>query len=236
PIQQVPPQPAVQQQPSPAATSVPPVATPPPSTAQVAAQPVTVPPPAAQPTQQPSPPVVSTTTVMTTTPVVPGMGPPDTAGQSKTLLDRIATLEQQNSAMMNMLQTQYVQKIADTEMQNNQLRTEVQELNARVGSIEVAFRQLTKILRDMRSAGMIGDSGYRASPVKSVQPKIGFTVQAIIPGRAWLKSDSGDTVTVAEGDVLKDFGRVTKIDPYDGIVNIDTGNKMVTLSYGVNGD
>ncbi len=68
---------------------------------------------------------------------------------------------------------------------------------------------------------------------KIVEPKIAFTVQAIIPGRAWLKSDSGDTVTVAEGDALKGIGRITKIDPYDGIVQIDTGRKVVTLSYGV---
>jgi hypothetical protein len=60
-----------------------------------------------------------------------------------------------------------------------------------------------------------------------------YSVQAIIPGRAWLKSDSGDTVTVAEGDMLRGYGRVTKIDPYDGIVNIDTGGKVVTLSYGM---
>jgi intracellular multiplication protein IcmG len=67
-------------------------------------------------------------------------------------------------------------------------------------------------------------------------PKIAFSVQAIIPGRAWLKSDSGDTVTVAEGDMLKSYGRVTKIDPYDGIVDIDTGTKIVSLSYGLNGE
>ncbi len=61
-------------------------------------------------------------------------------------------------------------------------------------------------------------------------------MQAIIPGRAWLKSDSGDTVTVAEGDLLKGYGRVTKIDPYDGVVTIDNGNRIVTLSYGSGGD
>ena len=84
---------------------------------------------------------------------------------------------------------------------------------------------------------MNGDSSYSTSTViKNAQPKIAYAVQAIIPGRAWLKSDAGDTVTVAEGDILKGFGRITKIDPYDGIVNIDTGNKVITLSYGVNGE
>lgn len=77
-------------------------------------------------------------------------------------------------------------------------------------------------------------SAMPAAPMKVMEPKVIYTVQAIIPGRAWLKSETGETVTVAEGDVLKNYGRVTKIDPYDGVVDIDTGNKMITLSYGTN--
>ena len=69
-----------------------------------------------------------------------------------------------------------------------------------------------------------------------IVPRIIYSVQAIIPGRAWLKSEAGDTVTVAEGDMLKGLGRITKIDPYDGVVEIDTGNKIISLSYGTNGN
>jgi hypothetical protein len=73
-------------------------------------------------------------------------------------------------------------------------------------------------------------------PAKPVEARTTYIVQAIIPGRAWLKSESGDTVTVAEGDLLKDYGRVTKIDPYDGVVDIDTGTKILVLSYGTGND
>ena len=71
-------------------------------------------------------------------------------------------------------------------------------------------------------------------PAAATEPKIAYTVQAIIPGRAWLRSDAGDTVTVTEGDVIKDVGRITKIDPYDGIVQVNTGTKVVSLTYGNN--
>ena len=57
-------------------------------------------------------------------------------------------------------------------------------------------------------------------------------MQAIIPGRAWLRTENGETITVAEGDMLKSLGRVTKIDPYDGTILIDTGVKVLTLTYG----
>lgn len=169
--------------------------------------------------------------------------PPVVPEQNKNVLERVTTLEQQNTAIMNLLQTQYAQKMADNDAQTNQLRTELQEVNARIANMEVAFQQLTKILRQMRNPTAGGTSNAAASSdaanapaVKIIQPKMSYTVQAIIPGRAWLKSEAGDTVTVAEGDMLKDFGRVTKIDPYDGIVDIDTGNKVITLSYGTSGD
>jgi len=73
-------------------------------------------------------------------------------------------------------------------------------------------------------------------PSTPPEPRIGYSVQAIIPGRAWLKSESGDTVTVAEGDILRNYGRITKIDPYDGIVEIDTGSKTIALSYGLDAE
>jgi hypothetical protein len=32
--------------------------------------------------------------------------------------------------------------------------------------------------------------------------------------------------------MVRGLGRVTKIDPYDGVVEINTGNKIISLSYG----
>ena len=63
-------------------------------------------------------------------------------------------------------------------------------------------------------------------------PRIPYTVQAIIPGRAWLRAKNGDTVTVAEGDDIKGIGRVTKIDPYDGVVEVNVQGRSVSLTYG----
>lgn len=215
------------------------------TTTQVSQQ---TPPPPATMTQQPmTPPAQPIMTAQSTQsipqPVAPVMTGSENAA-SKGALDRIATLEQQNSAIMNLLQTQYTQRIAEAEAQNTQLRTQVQELTSRISNMEVAFRQLTKILR-IRPPGpamsetantMPGMITTAPPPIRVARPRSTYTVQAIIPGRAWLKSEAGDTVTVAEGDMLRGFGRITKIDPYDGIVNIDTGNKVITLSYGTSGD
>lgn len=211
----------------------------PPQQPSMTAPPVS-PSPTAMPEQQPTAQPVAVTTTTTTTGLPPQTQVTAGAIQAdKNIPDRVAMLEQQNSAMMNLMQTQYAQKISDTESQNTQLRTQVQELNARISSMEVAFRQLTKILRNSASNTAANSNREMVNvPVANrvTQPKSIYTVQAIIPGRAWLKADSGETVTVAEGDVLKGYGRITKIDPYDGIVDIDTGNRVISLSYGLSGD
>lgn len=199
-----------------------------PQTVQSASPQPILPPSTAAPVSE-QPPAAPTASVTTTT-------TDGTMQREKTILDRVATLEQQNAALVNLMQTQYAQKISDTELQNTQLRTQVQELTSRISNMEVAFRQLTKMLQHTATAPTVSVSNRVPTTARVVQPKNLYTVQAIIPGRAWLKSESGDTVTVAEGDMLKGYGRIIKIDPYDGIVDIDVGSKILSLSYGTNGD
>lgn len=154
---------------------------------------------------------------------------PMVEAQTRNVTDRLASLEQQNAAIMNLLQTEYSQKITDTEAENSQIRGKIDEITKRVNRMDAALAQITQLLQSMSKPAAIASQPV----VRSHEPPhMIYSVQAIIPGRAWLKSEAGDTITVAEGDVLRDYGRITKIDPYDGIVNIDVGNKIITLSYG----
>lgn len=50
-----------------------------------------------------------------------------------------------------------------------------------------------------------------------------YTVHAIIPGRAWLKSSSGQIITVREGDKVGDYGTVAVIDAGNGLVRTSSG-------------
>jgi hypothetical protein len=172
-------------------------------------------------------PVSSATPEMSARPIITNQPPSGVVSepQVKIIVDRLATLEQQNSAMLQLLQTEYAQKIADYETQGNVMRGKIDELTKRLNRMDAALNQMV----DSKQALVPPPT---ATP--KVETKIGYSVQAIIPGRAWLKSESGDTVTVAEGDILRNYGRISKIDPYDGIVEIDTGNKTITISYGMN--
>jgi hypothetical protein len=168
------------------------------------------------------------------------MPSPPPASLPQNVGDRVKAVEDHNAAIMNLLQTEYAQKMSEFEMQSNLVRGKMDEMAKRVNRIESSLNQITQLLQQsaphtnksqapaMESAPMM--------PMRSAIPKVTYTVQAIIPGRAWLKADSGDTVTVAEGDTLRDYGRITKIDPYDGVVEIDTGNKIIALSYGMSAE
>jgi len=186
--------------------------------------------------QQPSQPVMQQMSQpqMPTTAMMPV--PMASLSDVKAIIDKLDSLAQQNEKITYTIGTEYPQRFSSYEEQNAALQAKVQELTNRLSTLEASLNQLTQVLQ-------VGSSKPQQPPVppamvqvspgaKPMEPKMAYTVQAIIPGRAWLKSDAGDTVTIAEGDVLKDFGRVTKIDPYDGVVDIDTGAKVISLTYG----
>lgn len=51
-----------------------------------------------------------------------------------------------------------------------------------------------------------------------------YTVHAVIPGRAWLKSSKGQQiVTVAEGDTIGNYGKILVIDAANGVVLTSSG-------------
>lgn len=154
----------------------------------------------------------------------------------KDVTDRVAALEQQNAKMANVMQIEYAQKLADAQSQAVATQAKLKELTNKVSSMETALNQIVQILQGSGKQVSLSPGGNNMPSARSSAPKQIYSVQAIIPGRAWLKSDAGDTVTVAEGDLLRDYGRVTKIDPYDGIVSIDTGSKVISLSYGSGSD
>jgi|GEM_PF-1180454 len=158
---------------------------------------------------------------------------------------RIASMEASNQKLLAQVQTDYSQKLNDFSTQNKALQDQIQTLNSRVAGIETQLNQLVRALTQQDVPGQTtapmptagGGMGRSFNSSKQLPPiaqevKTAFSVQAIIPGRAWLRSDNGEAITVAEGDTIKDLGRVTKIDPYDGIVEVNTGNRIVSLSYG----
>lgn len=153
---------------------------------------------------------------------------------------KLSQVNQSNEAMLNQMQAEYLQKLNDYAAQNKNLTDEVKTLTNRISALESELNQLLQALMKTNIAAQVSANSppdvqnTETTPSQTSEVRLPYTVQAIIPGRAWLRSESGETLTVSEGDNLKEGGRVSKIDPYDGIVEITIGKKTVALSYGNN--
>ena len=185
------------------------------------------------PTTQPNT-TVTTTTGPQMPPVIPVTSAqpysyPAPTVQAVATESKLANLSAQTNAVVAQLEANYNQKLTEYNLQNKALQDRVDALAAKVGLMETQFNQLIQVLTR--------NPPVNETPTvsKSNDDSIPYTVQAIIPGRAWLKSTNGETLTITEGDMIKEVGRVSKIDPYDGIVEINTGTKVISLSYGSDG-
>lgn len=161
---------------------------------------------------------------------------------NKTFDRKLYALEQQN---------------AENVAQMNNLAQGVKGIEGQVSGLNSALNSLVKAVKDQsrppvpppiskpskqqmaRDAGMrdAGDERGKFSKFASQQSqqevrKIEtYFVQAVIPGRAWLKDSNGKIITVAIGDqVPGGYGRVTHINSRDGVV---TTNKGAQIEYGI---
>lgn len=75
---------------------------------------------------------------------------------------------------------------------------------------------------DLTSPGSVKFSSKKQNQsISNSEPN--YTVHAIIPGRAWLKSSSGQILTITEGDKLGNYGTVAVIDSANGLVRTSSG-------------
>jgi len=118
-------------------------------------------------------------------------------------------------------------KVVNIDKNLNQIQQEIKQLTRivkslaeQVGDLQSARSQLQAARAE--KARQSGDRSHTgASNQKSVSDAM--TIHAIIPGRAWLRTQSGKTVSVTEGDMLGEYGKVLKIDAPTGSVITSSG-------------
>ena len=63
----------------------------------------------------------------------------------------------------------------------------------------------------------------KAKPKAKAKPEITYSLQAVVEGRAWIENSNGRNQTVKVGDVLPDYGVITKIDAVNSLVYSSSG-------------
>lgn len=121
----------------------------------------------------------------------------------------------------------------------NQLNGQLNSLNANNQMLQQQLVQLVSKLQGMQQSMEEAIAAAKAKPqiskaVRSSEhvyrpevPKIHYYVQAIIPGRAWLVSSQGKTLTLRVGSPLSGYGVVRAIDAQQGRVLMSTGKIFV---------
>jgi hypothetical protein len=82
-----------------------------------------------------------------------------------------------------------------------------------------------QVSKNLPSPSKRKHSKVKAKPVVKIEEAEGFNVKVIKNGLAWIQNSAGKTMTVREGDVIPDLGRVTKID--DRTMQVIAGSKRV---------
>lgn len=139
---------------------------------------------------------------------------------------RVAQLNERLEADLHQIQhlEEVLQGITQTIAK---LNSDISAMDNRLLALNNASEHLSN-LPDMHVPPPPSHTYLKASQLASARAKSNipaYVVHAIIPGRAWLKSNNnGQITTVTEGDTLGDYGKVLVIDAASGMVLTSSGN------------
>lgn len=153
----------------------------------------------------------------------------DLQAQQKNLVDALNALNQQNQQASDRMQ--------NIERNIGSMENQVMQLNNALQTVITAVKRPPMLQRPMATTQVSDNTGYSATvtspmPAKAAMTssRISYYVQAIIPGRAWLRDSENRMMTVSKGDMIPGLGAVTAIDPLQGTVSISNG---AVIEYGI---
>ncbi|MBI2790824.1 MAG: hypothetical protein HYX61_02600 [Gammaproteobacteria bacterium] len=133
-------------------------------------------------------------------------------------LHRDLSIAQQNAANAT-------KNLATMQHDVQTLSATVQELTAQIKAIR--DDQLALIAkeeeRQQKARQKAKPKSQKISPKSAAFTTPHLTVHAIIPGRAWIRTADGKTITITEGDTVGEYGKVLKIDAPNGVVLTSSG-------------
>ena len=104
---------------------------------------------------------------------------------------------------------------------------DMDDLNRNMGHVGDKIHAVNGIVQQMSDQfHSLGDSADAERQGLARQEKFSnpsLNVHAIIPGRAWLKKRDGGIITITEGDMLGEYGKVLAIDAPTGAVITSSG-------------
>ena len=150
------------------------------------------------------------------------------AKQIEELKQTISSISQEITDNVNTIK-QLEKRLVDITSHLDKINQNTSAMDSRILGIIESVDSLTQDLGNVRRIIREEDLDLTLSAQKSATEKPityqapMYVIHAIIPGRAWLKSSTGQIITVAEGDTLGDYGTVAVIDASNNIVRTSSG-------------
>lgn len=118
--------------------------------------------------------------------------------------------------------------------QQSDVQSSIQSLDTEIANIQTLLTNLTtqvaQVSDEVRNLGVSQEKFIQSQtqPVKKEAakkeaPKAIYYVRAVIPGRVWLTTPEGTTLTLGVGDKLVGYGLVASINVEQGIVTFSSG-------------
>ena len=133
----------------------------------------------------------------------------------------------QNASSINALQMSSSK--VSTEMAN--LKSEVDDLKSGVAQYQSSIAQLQKTVDTLNAQVAtlkvkLNQTIARFSSDKKLGPELVYHLRAILPDRAWLVSNTGQTLSVTIGDTIDQYGVVQSINAQQGVIITSSGRKI----------
>lgn len=165
---------------------------------------------------------------------------PTTTTQAPTPV--MSDVEQAQQTMSNL-----VKAVGDVQSSSNDINAKLTQNDSRMNSLEQQIADLNNSLSQLHDGLLNVQANLVQTQILEKQIKYykqqlnvltarkirlrkQYFVQAVVPGRAWLRGADGTTTTIAVGDTLSGYGKIKSIDPYSGTVTTSTG---VNIYYGL---
>jgi len=138
--------------------------------------------------------------------------------------ERLAKIEVKSNAMDSRIDS-LLQTVESLKSTVSTMNTEVNRLNENIAGLTQKMEMQAAQLSQFQKKPVPKRVVVRSRPIQ--RPV--YFIQAIVPGRAWLKTTNGATITVGQGTSVPGYGKVAVIDPQQGQVLMSSG-KVIEYS------
>lgn len=120
--------------------------------------------------------------------------------------------------------------ISQLKAQVEQLQNSLDSSNSENTQLSYSLQTLTNQVKSLSAEVKKSQQHHKKKVVKKPAPEIHYNLIAVVPGRAWIESSTGSSITVRVGDKVKDYGTVRAVNTSRGMVLTSSGK---VIEYGV---